>query len=212
MASRTLYQKQADTRTKKALKLRASYDTKVRKYALALLAALDGAEQARVRINRINALYGVDISPETLMVHAMRQATIAPSLRGPLDDYSPGEEIQLFAPALNGNGGLALEVEAVFGELAGGLATPVNVPLAVADLSGFITPQGLDLYVRANSSSGPIRVTENFMNTSIQLVSGEGGYLHLGQVAEGETIVITFTDQSQASVVREYVAPNINLG
>ena len=123
MATRTAYQKQADKRTKDALRLRARFDGRVRRHALALLAALTGAEDARNRINRINSLYGVDISTETLMVHDVRVSALGQDLNTALNAYSPGEEVQIFSPTVNGNNGTALALEAVFGEVA---STPGN--------------------------------------------------------------------------------------
>ncbi|GAB2784601.1 hypothetical protein HNQ93_002463 [Hymenobacter luteus] len=116
MATRTAYQKQADKRTKDALKLRARFDARVRKYATALVAALAGAEDARIRINRLNTLYGVDISTETLLVHEVRVANLGGQLSGLMAESTPGAEPQLFNPTPNGNGGAILAPEAVFGE------------------------------------------------------------------------------------------------
>ncbi len=117
MATRTLYQKQADKRTKTALKLRARWDAKVRKYATALVSALAGAADGKARLDRINLLYGVDISTETLLVHAVRTAGLSGSLSTAMGESTPGEEVQLFNPTADGNGGAVLALEALFGEL-----------------------------------------------------------------------------------------------
>lgn len=122
MATRTLYQKQADKRTKTALKLRARWDAKARKYATALVSALAGAADAKARIDRINLLYGVDISTETLLVHALRTAGLGDSLSAAMGESTPGEEVQFLNPTADGNGGAVLALEALFGELAA--ATP----------------------------------------------------------------------------------------
>ncbi len=118
MATRTLYQKQADKRTKTALKLRARWDAKARKYATALVAALAGAADAKARLDRINLLYGVDISTETLLVHDLRTAGLGDSLATALAGSTPGEEVQFLNPTADGNSGAVLALEALFGELA----------------------------------------------------------------------------------------------
>ena len=126
MAAKTLYQKQADKRTKTALKLRARWDARARKYATALVSALTSAADAKARLDRLNLLYGVDISTETLLVHALRTAGLGGSLSTALGESTPGEEVQLFNPTADGNGGavLVLVLEALFGELAA--PTPPN--------------------------------------------------------------------------------------
>lgn len=124
MATRTLYQKQADKRTKTALKLRARWDAKARKYATALVAALAGAADAKARLDRINLLYGVNISTETLLVHDLRAAGLGDSLATALAGSTPGEEVQFLNPTVDGNGGAVLALEVLFGELAA--ATPTT--------------------------------------------------------------------------------------
>ena len=126
MATKSAYQKQADKRTKTALKLRARYDAKARRAAAQLVAALAGAEDARNRLNRINALYGVDLSTETLLIHDVRSSELPAVLASMLSSSTPGEEVQLFNPTANGNGGAALELEAVFREVA--VTPPVVLP------------------------------------------------------------------------------------
>lgn len=128
MATRTLYQKQADKRTKTALKLRARWDAKARKYATALVAALAGAADAQTRLDRINLLYGVDLSTETLLVHDLRTAGLAGSLSTMLGQSTPGEEVQHFNPTADGNGGAALALEALFGEVAAATPTAPTTP------------------------------------------------------------------------------------
>ncbi|NML65932.1 hypothetical protein HHL22_12015 [Hymenobacter sp. RP-2-7] len=125
MATKTAYQIQADKRTKAALKLRARFDAKARKYATALVAALAGAADARARLDRINSLYGVDVSTETLLVHALRTAGLSDMLTAATGGSSPGEEVQVFNPTANGNGGGALAAEPLFGEAVSVVA---NIP------------------------------------------------------------------------------------
>ncbi|UYZ60192.1 hypothetical protein [Hymenobacter latericus] len=114
--ARTAYQKQADTRTRKALSLRAKYDARIRKYAQALITAIGGAMDAKSRLDRINQLYGVDLSTETLLAHSVRVGDFGPQLGTLLNESTPGEEVQLFNPTPNGNGGVALAPELLFGE------------------------------------------------------------------------------------------------
>lgn len=116
MATKSLYQKQAATRVKKALKLRASFDTKVRKYAGQLLTALAGAADAKARLDRINTLYVLNYSPETRLVHDMRVAAVPAALSQELAASGPGQDVQLFNAILFPNYPNALPYEAVFGE------------------------------------------------------------------------------------------------
>ncbi|AII53860.1 hypothetical protein [Hymenobacter sp. APR13] len=126
--ARTAYQKQADKRTKDALRLRARFDGRLRKAAQQLMAAVAGTLDARTRINRINALYGVDISTETLLAHDVRVADFSGQLATLLGQSAPGEEVQLFNPTPNGNDGLALPTEAVFGEALVLEPVPMEAP------------------------------------------------------------------------------------
>lgn len=126
MAKKTEYQKQADKRTKNALRLRARFDGRIRKYAQQLVAAVAGAVDARNRLNRINQLYGVDLSTETLLAHSVRVADFSGQLAVLLEESSPGEEVQLFNPTPDGNGGKMLALEAVFGEIPTPQASPLG--------------------------------------------------------------------------------------
>ena len=117
MATKSAYQKQADKRTKTALKLRARYDAKARRAAAQLVAALAGADDAQARINRLNALYNVDISTQTLFIHDLVAADVPSQLAASMAASTPGEELQLFNPNVDGNGGAGLALEAVFGEV-----------------------------------------------------------------------------------------------
>ncbi|UOQ81015.1 hypothetical protein [Hymenobacter sp. 5414T-23] len=136
MATRTAYQKQADTRTKMALRLRARFDARIRKYAQALIDALAGAADAKNRIDRINTLYGVDISTETLLAHEVRVANLGGQLGTLLGQSTPGEEVQLFNPTVNGNGGVTLALETLFGEVATTAPTPPSAPVFSNTLIG----------------------------------------------------------------------------
>lgn len=114
--ARTACQKQTDKRTKDALQLRARFDARLRKAAGQLLDALTGTAQTKARLDRINLLYGVDISTETPLVHDVRVAGLGETLGPLLAQSAPGEEVQFFNPTQDGNGGLLLATESVFGE------------------------------------------------------------------------------------------------
>ncbi|MCC3155574.1 hypothetical protein [Hymenobacter sp. BT770] len=131
MASKTAYQKQADKRLKTALKLRARYDGRVRKYATALGAALAGAADAKARVDRINLLYGVDVSTETLLVHDLRTAGLPGLLSTSMAASTPGEEVQLFNAIADGNGGAVLAADALFGEVVDPAAPVADAPPVV---------------------------------------------------------------------------------
>ncbi|QKG55201.1 hypothetical protein GKZ68_00230 [Hymenobacter sp. BRD128] len=161
MASKSLFQKQANKRTKTALKLRARYDAKVRKYATALVGALAGATDAKARLDRLNLLYGVDLSTETLLVHALRTAGLAGTLTGTMGASTPGEEVQLFNATADGNGGAALALEALFGELVLAPATPGS---------------------GTGAGTGGLGTGQNF-DTSLSGPSGEGGGVTLAASA-----------------------------
>ncbi|WP_246285271.1 hypothetical protein [Hymenobacter lapidiphilus] len=141
---KSAYQKQADKRTKDAIRLRARFDGRVRKYAAQLVAALTGALNAQARLDLVNQLYGVDISTETIFVHDLRVAGLGGQLSGLLGQSEPGEEIQLFNPTVDGNGGELLPLEALFGESAnptgpvgpGGPTTPPAGPVYNTPLNG----------------------------------------------------------------------------
>lgn len=126
--AKTAYQKQADKRTRDALRLRARFDGRLRKAAGQLLDALAGTAQAKARLDRINLLYGVDISTETLLAHDVRVAGLGEALAPLLAQSTPGEEVQLFNPTPNGNGGLPLPTEAVFGEPVVLEPVPIELP------------------------------------------------------------------------------------
>ncbi|MCC3152811.1 hypothetical protein Q3A66_07375 [Hymenobacter sp. BT770] len=131
MASKTAYQKQADKRLKTALKLRARYDGRVRKYATALGAALIGAADAKARVDRINLLYGVDVSTETLLVHDLRTAGLPGLLSTSMAASTPGEEVQLFNAMVDGNGGAVLAAETLFGEVVDVPPVVVGPPVVI---------------------------------------------------------------------------------
>lgn len=163
MAKKTEYQKQADQRTKNALRLRARFDGRIRKYAQQLVAAVAGAVDARNRLDRINQLYGVDLSTETLLAHSVRVADFAGQLNTLLGESAPGEEVQLFNPIPDGNGGAALALEAVFGEVQASPSVPVDSPIGPS--SGIPVTPALTLTSFTQSYSAP------YDNITLQLAS-----------------------------------------
>lgn len=128
MPRKTEYQKQADKRTRDALRLRAKFDARIRKYMQQLVAAAEGALDARNRILRVNALYGVDLSTETLLAHDVRVANYAVTLGMLVAGSTPGEEVQLFNATADGNGGAVLANEALFGEPGSAVPTETTNP------------------------------------------------------------------------------------
>lgn len=165
---KTAYQKQADSRTRTALRLRSRADGKVRKYAAALVAALGSAADAKARLDRINLLYGVDISPETLLAHDVRTAGLGTQLSNLLAASSPGEEVQLFNPMANSNGGLVLDNEAVFGE-----AVLVVTPVLLAPVESKPTPAAPAINV---SQLQAVRINESTWNIVVQASAPSGTY------------------------------------
>ena len=69
----------------------------------------------------------MDISTETLLAHDVRVTGLGEMLAPLLAQSTPGEEVHLFNPTPDGNGGLPLATEAVFGEA---VETP---PIIVTD-------------------------------------------------------------------------------
>ncbi|HEX8429206.1 hypothetical protein [Hymenobacter sp.] len=165
---RSAYQKQADSRTRTALRLRARADAKVRKYAVALVAALVNAADAKARLDRINLLYGVDISTETLLAHDVRTAGLGEQLANLLAASGPGEEVQLFNPAVNRNEGALLANEAVFGEPVAAGSVPPSTP---------VTPtNGGGTAAISVSKLRAVRVDETTWNVQVQASSPSGSY------------------------------------
>ncbi|MBD2716743.1 hypothetical protein KBK19_16985 [Microvirga sp. STR05] len=169
MPRKTDYQKQADKRTRDALRLRARFDGRLRKYSGALLAALAGALDARNRINRINLLYGVDISTETLLAHEVRVSGLGDQLGTMLGNSTPGEEIQLFNLTIDGNSGAVLALEALFGEITPDLGTGPG--------SGVDTPPA-PMY--NTSLTGPDESA-----SGVTLAASAGDVLRFNTLAEG---------------------------
>ncbi|ALW84952.1 hypothetical protein AUC43_07515 [Hymenobacter sedentarius] len=168
MLSRTAYQKQADKRLKTALKLRARYDGRVRKYATALGAALAGAADAKARVDRINLLYGVDVSTETLLVHDLRAAGLPGLLSTSMAASTPGEEVQFFNAIVDGNGGVALATETLFGEVVDPAAPVADAPPVV------LTPPVVIEQSPAPTPEGPVPVVDGAVAGQVTLAGPNG--------------------------------------
>ncbi|HEX8426818.1 hypothetical protein [Hymenobacter sp.] len=203
---RSAYQKQADSRTRTALRLRARADAKVRKYAVALVAALVGAADAKARLDRINLLYGVDISLETLLVHDVRTAGLGEQLTSLLAATGPGEEVQLFNSAVNRNEGALLANEAVFGEpVAAGSVAPstpttptdggVTPAISVSQLRAIrINDTTWTVQVQASAPSGTYHLTDDNTSYEYDFKNGEELILSFFDLPAGSPITFTFTD------------------
>ena len=140
----TAYQLQYRQRMKRGIKQRAAADRKARAYARLLAAALADVATAADVMNRLNTLYNVDVSTQTLLAHSLMERVGAAVLTTTLGESQPGEEAVLFHQVPDGNGGQALATEAVFGEPVSIAAllkappvpnpTPVDEAVAVAAL------------------------------------------------------------------------------
>lgn len=119
MATTTPYQRQFRTRMKRALRLRASADAKARRYTQKLIDALRLAQNAAAQLDGLNQRYNVDVSTQTILVHDLLDVVQLDQLTGLLGQSTPGEELQLFNPVADGNGGQPLPLDALFGESAG---------------------------------------------------------------------------------------------
>lgn len=102
----TAYQLQCRQRMKRGIKQRATADRKVRAYAWLLATAF--ADAAAGVMNRLNALYNVDVSTQTLLVHSLTERVGAAVLTTALGESQPGEETVLFHQVPDGSGGQAL--------------------------------------------------------------------------------------------------------
>jgi hypothetical protein len=173
---RSTYQKQADSRTRRALRLRARADAKVRKYAAALVTALTGAADAKARLDRINLLYGVDISTETLLTHNVRTAGLGSQLAAMLAGSGPGEEVQYLNPAIDGNGGVALANEAVFGEPVPAGSVPPSPPPPHTGGTGGTGGTGRVTTAVSVSKLQAVRIDDTTWNVMVQASAPSGTY------------------------------------
>ena len=123
----TAYQLQFKRRMKRAISLRAKADKKARRYTQLLADAIGAAEDAATQMNALNQLYNVDVSTYTLLTQALHANSGQEVLVDHLAQSTPGEEAVLFNQVPDGNGGLELPANPLFGELVTG--TPVLVPI-----------------------------------------------------------------------------------
>ncbi|WP_246289544.1 hypothetical protein [Hymenobacter terrestris] len=139
MATTTPYQRQFRTRMKRALRLRASSDSKARRYAQKLADALRLSQDAAAQLNALNQLYNVDVSTQTILVHDLLDIVQPDQLTTVLGQSTPGEELQLFNPIPDGNGGQPLPPDVLFGEVVSG--PPVVSPPPVLRDESMSPPQ-----------------------------------------------------------------------
>ncbi|MFD2787365.1 hypothetical protein [Hymenobacter rubripertinctus] len=211
---KSAYQKQADKRTKDAIRLRARFDARARKAAGQLTAALAGAFDARERTNRINLLYGVDLSTETLLVHSLRAAGLAQQLSTFLGESTPGEEVQLFNPTPDGNGGQPLAPEALFGETVPTppivILTPPPAALQPAETgSGIAISQlraqdvgggNFTIVVQASAPSGGYHLVNDFAPYAYDFRNGDEMSFTFNNATAGQRVQFVFTDSANEQV------------
>jgi hypothetical protein len=126
----TAYQTQFKRRMKRAIKLRAKADQKARRYTQLLADAIGAAEDAATQMNELNQLYNVDVSTYTLLTQALHANSGQEVLVDHLAQSTPGEEVVLFNQVPDGNGGLELPPNPLFGEVVVG--TPIIPPAQTA--------------------------------------------------------------------------------
>ena len=126
----TAYQTQFKRRMKRAIRLRAKADQKARRYTQLLADAIGAAEDAATQMNALNQLYNVDVSTYTLLTQALHANSGQEVLVDHLAQSTPGEEVVLFNQVPDGNGGLELPANPLFGELVVG--TPIIPPAQTA--------------------------------------------------------------------------------
>ncbi|ALW84322.1 hypothetical protein AUC43_03965 [Hymenobacter sedentarius] len=110
------------------------------------------------RVERINLLYGVNVSMETLLVHDLRTAGLPGLLNTSLAASTPGEEVQLFNVIADGNGGAVPAADALFGEV-------VDVPPVV------VTPP---VVIERATAPGPAPVMDGAVAGQVTLAGPNG--------------------------------------
>ena len=128
----TAYQTQYKRRMKRAIKLRSKADAKARRYAQLLADAIGAAEDAATQMNALNQIYNVDVSTYTILTQALHTNSGQEALLDHLAQSTPGEEFVLFNQVPDGNGGLELPANPLFGEV---VASPPILPPAPIDLN-----------------------------------------------------------------------------
>ena len=113
MATLTAYQLQHRRRMKRAIKLRAEADRKVRRYTEQLQAAMAAGDAAARVCDELNRVYNQDISTETILVHTALENTLQETVQNMLMDSGPGEEVLLLVTVPDTNGGAVLPANAL---------------------------------------------------------------------------------------------------
>ena len=113
MATLTAYQLQHRRRMKRAIKLRADADRKVRRYAEQLQGTMAAGDAAARVCNELNRVYNQDISTETILVHTALENDFQETVRNMLVDSGPGEEVLLLVTVPEANGGAVLPANAL---------------------------------------------------------------------------------------------------
>ena len=126
----TAYQTQFKRRMKRAIRLRAKADQKARRYTQLLADAIGAAEDAATQMNALNQLYNVDVSTYTILTQALHANSGQEVLVDHLAQSTPGEEVVLFKQVPDGNGGLELPANPLFGELVAGMPIVVSAQSA----------------------------------------------------------------------------------
>ena len=122
----TAYQLQYKRRMLRAISLRARADAKARRYTKLLSDAIGEAELAAMQLNELHQIYNVDVSTYTLLTQALHANSGQEVLEDHLAQSAPGEEVVVFNQVPDGNGGLELPPNPLFGELVAG--TPIIPP------------------------------------------------------------------------------------
>lgn len=108
MTTQTAYQLQHRRRMKRAIKLRAEADRKVRRYTEQLQAAMAAGDTAARVCDELNRVYNQDISTETILVHTALKNAFQETVQNMLVDSGPGEEVLLLVTVSDANGGAVL--------------------------------------------------------------------------------------------------------
>ncbi|OGX88578.1 hypothetical protein [Hymenobacter glacialis] len=124
---------------KRVIRLRAKADQKARRYTQLLADAIGAAEDAAMQMNALNQLYNVDVSTYTILTQALHANSGQEVLVDHLAQSTPGEEVVLFNQVPDGNGGLELPANPLFGELVAG--TPIIPPAQTAKTTETLVPE-----------------------------------------------------------------------
>jgi hypothetical protein len=135
----TAYQTQFKRRMKRAIRLRAKADQKVRRYTQLLADTIGAAEDAATQMNALNQLYNVDVSTYTLLTRFLHANSGQEVLVDHLAQSTPGEELVIFNQVPDGNDGQELPANPLFGEVVTG--TPIIPPAQMAKTVRSFSPE-----------------------------------------------------------------------